>query len=94
MKRIVQFILSTALMMSVTSCANSSKTYNIKFVNEDETVLQEMTVKRGVVPEYTGETPKKIQNAEYTYTFSGWTASSGTIASISLCIAMYKARSL
>ena len=73
MKRIVQFILSTALMMSVTSCANSSKTYNIKFVNEDETVLQEMTVKRGVVPEYTGETPKKIQNAEYTYTFSGWT---------------------
>ena len=73
MKRIVQFILSTALMMSVTGCANSSKTYNIKFVNEDETVLQEMTVKRGVVPEYTGETPKKIQNMEYTYSFSGWT---------------------
>ena len=72
MKKIIQFILSTALVMSVVGCTNN-KTYNIKFVNDDQTLLQEVTVKHGEVPEYTGETPTKTQTAEFTYTFKEWT---------------------
>lgn len=72
MKRIIQFVIGAALIMGVAGCA-SNKTYNIKFVNDDQTLLQEVTVKHGEVPEYTGQTPTKEASAEFTYTFKDWT---------------------
>lgn len=90
MKKIIQFILSSALVMTVVGCNTNSKTYTIKFVNEDETVLQQVTVNKGVVPEYTGETPRKVQNAEYTYSFSGWSPQIVAAKSDATYTAMYE----
>ena len=45
----------------------------VKFVNYDGTVLEEMEVAAGVVPEYTGETPVRYGDAiNVSYTFNGW----------------------
>ena len=44
----------------------------IRFENEDGTLLESKQVMGGIVPIYTGETPTKPANAQYTYTFAGW----------------------
>ena len=48
--------------------------YAITFVNYDGTPLQSGEVEYGVIPTYTGETPAKPDDAQYTYTFNGWDA--------------------
>ena len=53
--------------------SSTVKEYTIKFVNEDGTVLQSSKVAYDVLPSYTGETPTKKADAQYTYTFKGWT---------------------
>lgn len=47
--------------------------FTITFVNEDGTVLQTGQVVMGQTPSYTGATPTKDPDAEYSYTFAGWT---------------------
>ena len=50
------------------------KTYTITFLNYDGSELQVLTdVKEGTIPSYTGATPTRPSDSEYTYTFSGWT---------------------
>ena len=46
--------------------------YTIKFVNYDGTVLQSLTVTESYTPSYTGSTPTRAADAQYTYTFKGW----------------------
>lgn len=48
-------------------------TFTITWVNYDATVLKTETVTEGEVPTYTGETPARADDGEYTYTFTGWT---------------------
>ena len=46
--------------------------YDISFINYDGTPLQSGKVEYGLVPKYTGATPTKPADEQYTYTFSGW----------------------
>ena len=55
-------------------------TYTVTWKN-GETTLKTDTVDKDAVPAYNGETPVKAEDANYTYTFSGWTDSSNTFYS-------------
>ena len=46
--------------------------YTIKFVNEDGTELQSSQVEYGKTPSYSGQTPEKSADDNFSYTFSGW----------------------
>ena len=48
-------------------------TYTILFVNYDGSPLLTLSeVEHGTLPVYTGDTPVRDEDAQYTYTFSGW----------------------
>ena len=48
--------------------------YSIRFVDEDGTVIKDGAMLYGETPEYgLDKTPAKEADAQYTYTFSGWT---------------------
>ena len=47
-------------------------TYTIRFLNWDGSVLQSSQLAQGSMPSYTGVTPTKPEDDNYTYTFSGW----------------------
>ena len=46
--------------------------YTIRFLNWDGTELQSTQVEEGKTPAYTGATPIRPEDDEYTYAFSGW----------------------
>ena len=48
------------------------RSYTIRFVDEAGNVLYEAAVEYGQTPTYAGETPVKATDAQYTYTFKGW----------------------
>ncbi len=53
--------------------------YTITFVDGDGTTLQSGDVAYNTVPKYTGtKTPTKTPDAEYSYTFAGWTDGTNT----------------
>lgn len=59
------------------SVAPSSSTpteirYRVVFQNYDGTILQEIDVLEGSKAEYSGETPTKEEDDEFTYEFQGW----------------------
>ena len=46
--------------------------YTIRFLDEDGSELLYIKVPRGDTPQYTGETPVKAENEQYSYVFSEW----------------------
>ena len=64
----------TAITTKVVNCPDAVPTkYTIVFKNWDGSVLQSTQVEEGKMPQYTGATPTKPNDAQYSYTFSGWT---------------------
>ncbi len=51
---------------------NCKSSYTITFANWDGKVLQSSQVEEGTLPKYTGTTPVRPEDEQYTYTFSGW----------------------
>jgi hypothetical protein len=49
------------------------KQYDIRFLDEDGSVLQSSKWDFGALPVYSGKTPAKAKDAQYSYAFSGWT---------------------
>ncbi len=67
------FVLVVMTVAALASCGNTEpNVYTVNFVNEDGSILQSVKVEEGETPSYTGETPTKASDAEYTYTFVGW----------------------
>ena len=64
-----QIVAATA---DTTYTAQFTTAYTIVFKNWDGTVLQSKKVKNGQTPQYTGETPTRPYDEQYSYTFSGW----------------------
>ena len=48
------------------------RSYTVRFLNEDGTVLETKQVPYGTVPTYTGATPTKAETYTTIYTFAGW----------------------
>lgn len=65
--------------------------YTVTFKNHDGTVLQTSQVEHENIPSYTGSTPTKSSTAEYSYSFSGWSPSIGTITSATTYTAQFTA---
>ena len=64
---------------SVVDCGSTaSNYYTIRFLNWDGTVLQNSQVKEGELPSYTGTTPVRPADEQYTYSFSGWSPAIAT----------------
>jgi len=61
----------------------------ITFVDEDGTVLQESEVPAGRTPEYTGDTPTRKEDKNYTYTFAGWEPEITTVTDDTVYTATY-----
>ena len=52
--------------------ADTYNLYNIRFLNEDGSELQALSVPEGLTPVYTGETPVKAETDHSTFAFAGW----------------------
>ena len=52
---------------------NCASSYTVRFLNWDGSVLQSTQVEEGKIPQYTGATPTKPSDEEFSYIFSGWT---------------------
>lgn len=60
------------------------------FKNYDGKVLEEKDVKIGDTVTYTGDTPNKPADAQYTYTFTGWSPALGTASEDTEYVAQYR----
>ena len=52
---------------------NTTNKYTVRFVSDNGTELQAAKYAYGAIPAYTGATPTKAEDDQYTYAFNGWT---------------------
>ena len=65
--------------------------YTIIFKDWDGTILKSEQVEEETIPVYTGAIPTRIETAEYTYTFAGWTPNVVAVTGDATYIATYTA---
>ena len=71
-KKIVLAVLFLLCATILSACMFLTPKYNITFVDYDGSVLLELTVEDGAMPEYTLENPTRESTAQYSYEFVGW----------------------
>ena len=67
----------------------SVTTYQIQFVNFDNTVLCSYRLPMGATPAYLGSTPSRNADAHYSYRFRGWTPAIAPVAGNAVYHAVY-----
>ena len=65
--------------------------YEVTFYNWDGTLLQSELVNYGDMPVYTGVTPTRESDAQYTYTFTGWSPGLSMVTGHQSYYAQYEA---
>lgn len=74
----------------LSGCGNKeTPTYTANFYDWDSTLLSTLTVKQGESAAYTGATPTRVHDEQYSYTFSGWDQSLDNIQKDVLFHAVY-----
>ena len=77
--------LPTNVNQNSSCVATYTESYRVRYMN-DSTVMQSGYVTRGGSTQYSGTTPTKAQDAQYTYTFNGWSgadnASTGAVSNV------------
>ena len=64
--------------------------YTITWKNEDGSVLKSEQVNYGTIPSYTGEAPTKEGDAQYRYSFKGWTPETAAVTADVTYTAQYE----
>ncbi len=73
----------------VASFTSSLRKYTVTWKNADGSVLTETDVSYGSTPEYADQTPAMKENAQYIYTFRGWTPEIVPVISDAVYTAVY-----
>lgn len=102
MRKVFKILFSSFALFTLISCVdqsgneNSSSSipqpvyYHVVFKNYDETVLSEIDVLQGAEAVYSGETPTKAEDDEFTYEFQGWDKDLTNIQADVTTLATYK----
>ena len=85
---------STKQTSKATNYTQSSRqnieTFTVTWKNWDGTILEtDYSVTYGTMPSYNGQTPSRVSDEMYTYSFSGWSPSLTTVTSNAVYIAQY-----
>ncbi len=70
---------------------NTASVFPVKFVNYDGSELKTVYVTEGKTPVYSGPTPTKPADAQYTYTFAGWSPEIAAVTGEATYTATYAA---
>ena len=85
MKKPLNILLGTFALLSLIACGPTKSSsqgtvssvpetiyHHVTFINDDDSVLEEKDVVKGAKAVYTGTTPTKEEDDEFTYEFLGW----------------------
>ena len=75
---------------NITYTAQYTEMYSVSFHNWDGTLLQSTWYNYGEYPKYTGETPTREADAQYTYTFTGWSPELSMVTGTTYYYAQYE----
>ena len=66
------------------------RSYTVSFINENGDNLQSSSWVYGATPVYSGETPVKVGDAQYSYTFNGWSPEIESVAGEAEYVAQFE----
>lgn len=81
--------IATQDMVMVAAFDSTVNNYTVTFENYDGTLLQSSAWAYGQTPVYSGATPVKPADAQYTYTFAGWDKTISPVTGTVTYVAQY-----